>query len=242
MDELRLSARGVTRVFPGGAGVHGVDLDVEAGQVHALVGLNGAGKTTLMRLVLGMLQPDAGTVRIDGRDLRDADTTTWRRVGHLIDYPLIYSELDVTANLAMAARLHGVDAAALPATIERALADLDVGRYSEVRAGVLSSGNRQRVGLAGVLAHEPDLIVVDEPTNALDPAAVIRLRDLLRERADRGAGVLVSSHHLDEVARIADRISVMNSGRLIGTLNPGGVDLERAFFTLVHADDERRAT
>lgn len=242
MDELRLSARGVTRVFPGGAGVHGVDLDVEVGQVHALVGLNGAGKTTLMRLVLGMLRPDAGTVRIDGRDLRDADTATWRRVGHLIDHPLIYSELDVTANLAMAARLHGVDAAALPATIERALADFDVDRYSEVRAGVLSSGNRQRVGLAGVLAHEPALIVVDEPTNALDPAAVIRLRDLLRERADRGAGVLVSSHHLDEVARIADRISVMNSGRLIGTLNPGGVDLERAFFRLVHADDERRAT
>ena len=230
------------RVFPGGAGVHGVDLDVEAGKVHALVGLNGAGKTTLMRLMLGMLQPDAGTVRIDGHDLRHAEATTWRRVGHLIDHPLIYPELDVTANLAVAARLHGVDAAALPATIERALADLDIGRYSNVRAGVLSSGNRQRVGLAGVLAHDPDLIVVDEPTNALDPAAVIRLRDLLRERADLGAGVLVSSHHLDEVARIADRISVMNSGRLIGTLDPGGVDLERAFFTLIHADDERCAT
>ncbi len=242
MVELRLSARGLRRVFPGGAGVHGVDLDVGAGQVHALVGLNGAGKTTLMRLVLGMLQPDAGTVRIGGRDVSRADAMTWRRVGHLIDQALIYPELDVTTNLALAALLHGVNAEALPATIERALVDLDVGRYSDVRARVLSSGNRQRVGLAGVLAHDPDLIVVDEPTNALDPAAVIRLRDLLRERADRGAGVLVSSHHLDEVARIADRISVMNNGRLIGTLNPGGVDLERAFFTLIHADDVKPST
>jgi ABC-2 type transport system ATP-binding protein len=228
----------VQRLFAGGAGVRPVDLEVHPGQVHALVGLNGAGKTTLMRLFLGMLRPDTGTVHIEGRDLVDADGSTWRQVGHLIDGPLIYPELDVSANLAVAARLHGVPASAIAASIARALVDLDLREYASVRARVLSAGNRQRVGLAGVLAHDPNLIVVDEPTNALDPAGVIRLRDLLLARARRGAGVLVSSHHLDEVARIADRISVVNRGRLIGTLDPGGVDLERAFFTLVHIDDE----
>ena len=92
-----------------------------------------------------------------------------------------------------------------------------------------------------MLQHDPDLIVLDEPTSALDPAGVILLRQALLGRTHAGAGVLGSSHHLDEVARIAARISVINRGRLIGTLDPHGVDIERAFFALVHADEERRS-
>ena len=241
MPERRIQAAGLRRVFPGGAGVFDVDLDVEAGRIHALVGLNGAGKTTLMRLLLGMLQPDAGTVHIDGCPLPDARAATWRKVGHLIDRPLLYPELDVTANLTVSARLHGLSGAEVAATVEQALTDLDLGAYRDVRAAVLSAGNRQRVGLAGALAHDPDVIVVDEPTNALDPAGVILLRDLLLARARAGAGILVSSHHLDEVARIADRITVVNRGRLVGTLDPAGIDLERAFFSLIHADDKANA-
>jgi ABC-2 type transport system ATP-binding protein len=95
-------------------------------------------------------------------------------------------------------------------------------------------GNRQRMGLAAALQHDPDLIVLDEPTNALDPSGVILLREALLRRAAAGAGVLVSSHHLDEVARIATRISVIAAGRMVGTLDPDGIDIERAFFTLVY--------
>src|SRR3954451_6348398 len=102
MDDARIRARGLTRTFPGGAGVRAIDLDVEPGQIHALVGLNGAGKSTLMRLLLGMLHPDAGTVRIDGVDVSAAP---WRRVGHLIETPLAYGELDGRTNLTLAARL-----------------------------------------------------------------------------------------------------------------------------------------
>jgi len=98
----------------------------------------------------------------------------------------------------------------------------------------LSGGNAQRVGLAAALAHRPRLLVLDEPTTALDPAGIITLREALLRRAAAGAGVLVSSHHLDEVARIADRISVIAEGRMIGSLDPGGVDIERAFFAKVH--------
>jgi len=101
---------------------------------------------------------------------------------------------------------------------------------------VLSMGNRQRAGIAGCLLHDPRLIILDEPTTALDPAGVMLLRETLLRRAAAGAGVLVSSHHLDEVARIADRISVLNQGRLIGTIDPHGFDIERTFFALVHAD------
>jgi ABC-2 type transport system ATP-binding protein len=236
VDEPRIRACGLTRQFSGGAGVRSIDLDVAAGEIHALVGLNGAGKTTLMRLLLDMLRPDSGTVHIDGRPLRQAP---WSRVGHLIETPLAYRELDGRTNLTFAARLHGATPAQAKAMVDTVLAELNLGKYAAVRAGRMSLGNRQRLGLAAALQHHPDVIVLDEPTDALDPAGVILLREALIRRAAAGAGILVSSHHLDEVARVAHRITVINNGRTIGTLDPHGADIERAFFSLVLADDER---
>ncbi len=241
LHTVPLQAAGVSRVFDGGAGVHDIDLAVGTGQIHALVGLNGAGKSTLMRVLLGMLRPDAGQVRIRDVAIADAGPHEWREVGHLVEHPLAYGELTGRQNVLLAARLHGIARVRAGAAVEQVLAELGLERYAGVRAGRLSLGNRQRVGLAAALVHEPRVIVLDEPSNALDPAGVILLRESLRRRAGEGAGILVSSHHLDEVARIADRITVLNNGRIIGTLDPGGVDLERAFFALVHADDERRA-
>jgi ABC-2 type transport system ATP-binding protein len=138
----------------------------------------------------------------------------------------------------VATRLQGVPRAQVAAVVDAAIEDLDLGQYAHVRAARLSSGNRQRLGLAAALAHDPDLIVLDEPTNALDPRGVIALRELLFARARRGAGVLISSHHLDEVARVADRITVINHGSAIGSLDPAGSDIERTFFSMVHTDDE----
>lgn len=236
----RIAARGLTRMFTPMTGVNDVDLDVAPGEVHALVGLNGAGKTTVMRLLLGMLKPDSGTVTVNGDDVRGADGSTWARVGHLVDHPLVYGELDTRANLHIAGRLHGMLPDHVAAAVDRILVELNLEDYASVRAGVLSRGNWQRVGLAGALVHDPDVIVLDEPTSALDPAGVIALRESLVRRAADGAGILVSSHHLDEVARVADRITVINRGAVVGSLDPDGVDIEREFFTLVRADDERR--
>ncbi len=226
----------VVRVFPGGAGVRGITLDVHPGEIHALVGLNGAGKTTLLRLALGMLRAQRGRVELDGLALPDVPATAWAGVGALVEYPFAYPELDAETNLRLAARLHGVPLADVPATVVDAMTELDLLRYRRVRARRMSLGNRQRLGLAVALQHRPRLVVLDEPTNALDPAGIVLVRDLVERRAAAGAAVLVSSHHLDEVARVAHRISVVNDGRLIGTLDPAGVDLERTFFALVHAD------
>jgi ABC-2 type transport system ATP-binding protein len=237
----RIEARALVREFRGGAGIHGIDLVVAPGEVHALVGLNGAGKTTLMRLLLGMLHPDGGDVRIDGVDIRKAGPETWRRVGHLMDSPLAYAELDARANLRAAARLHGLGDREAGVAIAGVIAEFDLAGYADVRTSRLSLGNRQRVGLAAALAHDPQVIVLDEPTSALDPAGVILLRESLLRRVEAGAGVLVSSHHLDEVARIADRITIVNDGRAIGSLDPAGADLERAFFAAVHDDDRARS-
>lgn len=232
-DRLRLT--GVTRAYRGGAGVRGVDLDVQSGEVHALVGLNGAGKSTLMKLMVGMLRPDAGELAVLGADVRIADPDRWARVGAVIEYPLAYGELDGRTNLELAARLRGVPARRIRPMVDDVLAELDLHRYASVPARRMSLGNKQRLGLAAALQHRPDLIVLDEPTNALDPAGIILLREALLRRAADGAGVLVSSHHLDEVARIATRITVIADGRVVGRLDPDGVDIERSFFALVHA-------
>ncbi|TDD13444.1 ATP-binding cassette domain-containing protein [Kribbella turkmenica] len=234
MAEHAVEARGLIRTFDDGTGIRGVDLAVTPGEVHALVGLNGAGKSTLMRLVLGMLAPTAGTVTIAGRGFEQTD---WSRVGHLVEYPLAYRELTCRQNLVLGARLHGVMAEEIVRMVDATIAELGLSQYADRRTGKLSLGNRQRLGLASALQHNPGLIVLDEPTNTLDPAGVILLREALLRRADVGAGILVSSHHLDEVARIAQRISVLNAGRIIGTLDPRGVDLERSFFELVRRDD-----
>ena len=241
MAEAVLVADAVTRLFDENAGVRGVDLDVREGEVHALVGLNGAGKSTLMRLLLGMLRPQSGTVRLDGHDLRSAPLALWATVGHLVEYPLAYPELGARANLVLSARLHGVPPRGVAGVVDGILDEFDLRQFTKRRAGRLSLGNRQRLGLASALQHDPKLIVLDEPTNALDPRGVILLRESLRRRADAGAAVLVSSHHLDEVARIADRITVFNAGRVVGSLDPREVEIERAFFELVLSDDLVRA-
>lgn len=235
----RLVVRGLTREFGPGVGVFGVDLTISEGQIHALVGLNGAGKTTLMRLILTMLRPSAGTVNISGRNVATLPNERWRSVGQLIEQPFLYPELDVSTSLRLAAMLRCVPSELVSSTVDSIIDELDLVRYRSVKARRLSQGNRQRVGIAAALQHAPELLILDEPTNALDPAGVILLREALRRRASQGAGVLVSSHHLDEVARIAHRISVINHGRLIGTISPQGTDIERQFFSMVHGDDER---
>jgi ABC-2 type transport system ATP-binding protein len=217
--------------------LHDVDLTVDEGEVHALIGFNGAGKSTLMRAALGMLRPTSGTATIDGVDVARAPAGLWRGVGHVIDSPFVYPELTVRENLWAAARLHGLRPGEAGAAAQRVIDELEVGPWAERRAGTLSLGNRQRVGLASALVHRPRLLVLDEPTNALDPSGVVLLRELLLAAARDGAGVLVSSHHLDEVARIADRVSVIHAGAIVGELDPHGVDLERAFFAMVHAAD-----
>lgn len=237
MSSPGLQAQKLTYRFHHEAGVSGIDLQVRAGDIHAIVGLNGAGKTTLMRLLLGMLRPHSGRALVRGVPVAAAGPGVWACLGHLVDTPLAYPELTAAANLIAAGRLRGLNRKQAEAAAERIAADLGLRAFAARRTRVLSTGNRQRLGVAAALVHDPDTVVLDEPTSSLDPAGVIAVRSALRRRADDGAAVLVSSHHLDEVARVADDISVINRGRLIGILDPGAADLEREFFALVYADE-----
>jgi ABC-2 type transport system ATP-binding protein len=242
MTSPALLARGVSRRFGPEPALVGVDLHVDAGEVVALVGLNGAGKSTLMRLLLGMLRPDAGQVEVLGRPARDAGAAVWSRVGHLIETPPRYRELTVRESIYSAARLQGRGRARANQLTAEAISLLELDHWRDRRTGTLSLGNRQRLGIAAAVVHRPDVLVLDEPSNALDPLGVVRVRELLRAWAsERQSAVLVSSHHLDEVARMADRIVVLHRGRTLGELDPAEADVERAFFTRVLNADQHRA-
>lgn len=238
MSQTLLAARHVTRRFGSEVVLSAVDLEVHAGEVVALVGLNGAGKTTLLRLLLGMLRPDAGTVTVLGRDLRNGAATVWGRVGHLIETPTRYAELTVFESVYLAARLQRMARRAAAAAAEDVVGQLELGHWRDRRTRTLSLGNRQRLGVGMAMVHQPAVLVLDEPSNALDPLGVVRVRDLLRSCAvEQKAAVLVSSHHLDEVARMADRVVVLHRGHVCGELDASAGDVEHVFFQTVLAAD-----
>ncbi|CAN5762750.1 hypothetical protein BH23ACT4_BH23ACT4_00770 [soil metagenome] len=231
---MSIVAESITRSYGDDLAVDNLDLEIGPGEIHAIVGLNGAGKTTLMRMLMGMLKPDSGRALLNGLDVATAAPVAWADVGHMIENPFGYPELTVVENIGAAARLRGISSGGVAAATLSVVDRFELGRWADRRARALSMGNRQRLGLACALVHKPAVIVLDEPSNSLDPAGVVLVRDLMRHEAAGGAAILVSSHHLDELARVAHRISVLHRGRLIGSIDPGGVDLERRFFNLVH--------
>jgi len=233
-SSVAVRAAGLTRVFDTVAAVDGLDLAVAAGQVHALVGLNGAGKSTLIRLLVGLLKPDAGSAELWGVPAWRAPAPVRARIGY-VGGGRSYAELTVTERLTWSARLHGCGRQDAKRRAADQIDQLTLGRWASKPTRTLSSGNRQRLAVASALVHDPDLLILDEPTSALDPAGVIELRRILADRAQQGAAVIVSSHHLDEMARLASVISVMHDGRIVGTLPADGVDLERQFFRTVEA-------
>jgi ABC-2 type transport system ATP-binding protein len=202
-----------------------VDLRVSRGEIYAFLGLNGAGKSTTIRMLLGMIRPTAGHAELFGRRVDARATDLWRRVGYLVETATAYPELTVRENLQVACHLARVsDAGAVDGMIER----LALGEYADRRAGALSLGNLQRLALARALVHDPELLVLDEPANGLDPAGVIEVRELLAALArDHGVTVFMSSHILAEVDRLATRIAIVHRGRLIEELDSEALEAHR---------------
>jgi ABC-2 type transport system ATP-binding protein len=209
---------GLSKTFPGGYGVHELDLAVAPGSIYGFLGPNGAGKTTTIRLLLSLLKPGGGTIRILGEPL-----TTWNRsalanVGALVESPSLYGHLTGRENLEVTRRLIAAPAARIDAVLERVELTADAHRL--VRT--YSLGMRQRLALALALLGEPRILILDEPTNGLDPAGIQDFRALLRRlTAEHGITVFLSSHLLAEIEQIASHLGVLDSGRLLfqGTLD-----------------------
>ncbi len=219
--------------------VDGVSLRVAKGTIYAFLGLNGAGKTTTIRLLLGMVKPTSGRVRVLGTDIRVRGNKPWASVGYLVETPGVYPELTVRENLEVIRRLRpGIE----PKMVDRIIERLGLAPYAGRRAGQLSQGNRQRLGLARALLHEPDLLILDEPANGLDPAGIVELRELLLELVrERSVTVFLSSHILAEVTRLAQRIGIIHRGRVIQELDVEELERARRRQLLVRTRDSRKA-
>ena len=226
MSEFAVATFGLTKRYRGDVlAVDRVDLRVARGEIYGFLGPNGAGKSTTIRMLLGMIAPTAGHAELFGEPVRAEAPAVWRRVGHLVESATAYPELTVRENLEVARRLQGVDDRA---SITRLIDQLSLGEYADRRAGTLSLGNLQRLALARALLHEPELLILDEPANGLDPAGVIEVRELLRDLAQRrGATVFVSSHILAEVDRLATRIGIIHRGGLIEELDSKALERHR---------------
>ena len=212
-----IETNGLSKFYGQVRAVDSVNVRVKPGEIYGFIGLNGAGKTTTIRALLGMIRPSAGSVQVLGQAVGPNGRGPWRRVGHLVEAPAAYPELTVRENLEIARRLHDTpDKNATLRVIER----LGLAAYADRKAGVLSTGNLQRLGLARALLHEPELLILDEPANGLDPAGVVEIRELLASLAhEKGVTVFMSSHILTEVDRLATRIGIIHKGRLIEELD-----------------------
>jgi ABC-2 type transport system ATP-binding protein len=225
MTDLAVATTGLTKRYGADVlAVDRIDLRVARGEIYAFLGLNGAGKSTTIRMLLGMIRPTAGRAELFGERVHPGATDIWRRVGYLVETATAYPELTVRENLDVARRLARVGSE----VIDRIVGQLALGAYIDRRAGTLSLGNLQRLALARALLPDPELLILDEPANGLDPAGVIEIRELLRGLAqDRGTTVFMSSHILGEVDLLATRIGIVHQGRLIEELDSAALERHR---------------
>jgi ABC-2 type transport system ATP-binding protein len=220
--------------------VEQLSLRVAQGEIYAFLGLNGAGKTTTIRMLLGMIKPTTGTATVLGSRVRMGSRNPWAKVGYLVEIPYPYPDLTVYENLEVSRRLH-------PGTTKKAVSRiielLALDEYAHRRAGTLSQGNAQRLGLAKALLHNPDLLILDEPANGLDPAGIVEIRELLIELTrKRGVTVFMSSHILAEVSRLAQRIGIIHNGHLLQEMSVQDLEKNRRRRLLVRARDINAAS
>lgn len=214
-----LSIREARKAF-GRPAVVGLNLTVKAGEFYALLGPNGAGKTTTLRLVAGLLIPDSGTIEVFGIDVRRHPIEAKRIIAWLPDEPMLYDRLDPLEYLEFVAGLWGIEPAKAQEIASALLEMLGLWPHRHQRCETFSRGMKQKVALAGALVHQPKLLMLDEPLTGLDAAASRQVKDLLAATVRRGATIILTTHILEVAERLADRIGIIDHGRLIaeGTL------------------------
>ncbi|MFH0882379.1 MAG: ABC transporter ATP-binding protein [bacterium] len=209
-------AHGLVKHYGDVRAVDGIDLSVHRGEIYAFLGRNGAGKTTTIRMLLSLIRPTAGDIMMLGTRVVRGEQGIFARVGYLVETATAYPNLTVRENLDIQRRLTRAPSEA----VAEAIGLLRLDEYVNRRVGRLSFGNKQRLSLARALLHHPDVLLLDEPANGLDPAGIVEIRGLLRRLAnERGVTIFLSSHILAEVAHLADRIGIVHSGKLIEELS-----------------------
>jgi len=229
----------LTKHFGDVHAVESVSLKVRKGEIYGFLGLNGAGKTTTIRMLLGMIRPTAGSAFLFGKKVSADSCDLWEHVGYLVETPSSYPELTVWENLEIMRRLRRISD---EKSVDRVIDKLWLTPYRNRKAGHLSLGNMQRLGLAKALLHNPDVLILDEPANGLDPAGIVEIRELLRDlSSNHEVTVFISSHILGEISRLATRIGIIHEGRLVQEVNADELGRLLQKRLLVDAHDQKSA-
>jgi gliding motility-associated transport system ATP-binding protein len=221
-----VEVKGLVKNYGEHQAVKGIDFRLHSGEVLGFLGPNGAGKTTTMRIITGYIPPTEGTVTVGGLDVMSDSLKVRRKIGYLPEHPPIYLEFTVRENLEFIAKLRKIPRSERDGRIDKAMERCGLKKVSDRIAGHLSKGFRQRVGLAGAVIHEPEVLILDEPTIGLDPVQIQEIRNLIKELG-RKHTVLLSTHILPEVVMTCDRVIIISGGKLVADDTVG--ELSRKF-------------
>ncbi len=212
-----------------------VTINVQKGEIYGFLGLNGAGKTTTIRMLLGLVHPTKGSSYLNGKKVSPGNTDMWKDVGYLVEVPYSYPDLTVRENLEIIRRLRFIsDQNSVDSIIEKFKLD----QYREIKCKNLSLGNAQRLGIAKALIHNPDILLLDEPANGLDPAGIVEIREMLIDLArNKGVTIFISSHILGEISKLATRIGIIHEGSLIHESSLNEMEKLRKHFLEVRTKD-----
>jgi ABC-2 type transport system ATP-binding protein len=216
MEEV-IRTEKLTKIYKDVHAVSEICLNVRKEEIYGFLGLNGAGKTTTIRMLLGMINPTKGIAFINGKKVCSGNTGLWKEIGYLVEIPYAYPDLTVKENLEIIRRLRFISE---KGSVDLIMDKLRLTRYANRKTRNLSLGNAQRLGLAKALIHNPNILILDEPANGLDPAGIFEIRELLRDLAlNQGITIFISSHILGEISRFATRIGIIHNGILLQEIN-----------------------
>lgn len=231
ISTIALMANSLSRKLSDTASVSDISLSLNRGDIVGLLGLNGAGKSTTLRMLAGVLVPDAGTVTINGISLLDEPLEARRHIGYLPDQPPLYNDMRVNEYLTLTGRIRGLKGSQLHTRLSAVTEQCKLTNVSRNLVGTLSKGFRQRVGLAQALIHEPTVVLLDEPSNGLDPQQLDSMRQLIIDTA-HSAAIIVSTHLLSEAQATCNRVAIIHDGRLVADQSTHGTDLTSVFHGL----------
>lgn len=240
MNDFVIETKQLTKIYGDQMAVNAVNLHVKKGRIYGLLGRNGAGKTTIMKMILGLTQITSGEVDVFGQNIKGQEKRIYPRVGAIIETPGFYPNLTGTENLEIFAKLRGT---AAPNAVENALKVVGLPYKDKKLFSKYSLGMKQRLGIANAILHDPELLILDEPTNGLDPIGIAEVRDFIKNLSvEHGKTILISSHILSEIALLADDIGIIDHGKLLEESSMEELERKNSKYILLHVSDVPKAS
>lgn len=240
MSDFVIETRGLTKIYGKQTVVNGANLHVKKGKIYGLLGRNGAGKTTIMKMILGLTEVTSGEVSVFGCNIKGREKQVYPRIGAIIEAPGFYPNLTGTENLEIFAKLRGTS---IPNAVKKALEVVGLPYKDKKQFSKYSLGMKQRLGIANAIMHDPELLILDEPTNGLDPIGIVEMRKFIRKLSEeQGKTILISTHILSEIALLADDIAIIDNGVILEEISIHELEKKNRKYIMLQVSDVPKAT